>query len=142
MCVADNILSNCVETHELEALLGQATGRAQGTVSGGIIHLTSIGGAQIWGATRVAGHPPQRTASQSWRPPAPTLLLNTAPTLLLPIHLHVLGRKSPREHPDPRRPRLLFGEPLPRCFKKQKKYFGSICLVRCCSLRSCMGRHS
>jgi len=28
----------------------------------------------------------------------------TAPTLILPIHLHVLGRKSPREHPDPAAP--------------------------------------
>jgi hypothetical protein len=38
MGVADDILSNCVEKHELEALLGQTTGRAQGTVSGGIMH--------------------------------------------------------------------------------------------------------
>jgi hypothetical protein len=38
MGVADDILSNCVEKHELEALLGQATGRAPGHSLGGKLH--------------------------------------------------------------------------------------------------------
>jgi len=42
MGVADEILSNCVEKRELEALLAQATGRAAGTVSGGIMHPSLI----------------------------------------------------------------------------------------------------
>ena len=57
MGVADEILSNCVEKHELEALLGQATGRAQGTVSGGIMHPSLIHKPVVAAHTQRVMHP-------------------------------------------------------------------------------------
>ena len=60
MGVADEILSNCVEKHELEALLGQATGRAQGTVSGGIMHPSLIHKPVVAPPTQRVIHPAAR----------------------------------------------------------------------------------